>query len=309
MSKKVINRPKDSSTFPLTAVLVGELFVIYFPVLRSTPSELHSMVLLTSIFTVFIQALIIYKVSEGVNWARLLAVVGNSFLFLTIILLALFNGLDIFFSSDSFLNSLGIDTYVISEHKIFASFWLILLVASILIYGFNSDELKWFRYIKKQTSLKDRTKKFLKGMSIYLFIYFTLEVALEIKTLDYIATYGSSSLSPFQLPVSPVIIDGNPKTNAAFLAVLGFLIVMTLSWLYYFVVFVVFQSISGKTLLNDSDVKTDSSYYYAYKEIESNKHKKGTLWAKAFALSDGDPEKQKAIYVKLRAKEIDEENQ
>jgi hypothetical protein len=33
-----------------------------------------------------------------------------------------------------------------------------------------------------------------------------------------------------------------------------------------------------------------------------------SLWIKAYALAEGDEIKQKAIYVKLRAKEIDEEN-
>ena len=60
----------------------------------------------------------------------------------------------------------------------------------------------------------------------------------------------------------------------------------------------------------------ESSYADAYKEIENyenedNKKRKmqyiknTSLWARAFAESDGDEVKQKVIYVKLRSEELD----
>jgi len=50
---------------------------------------------------------------------------------------------------------------------------------------------------------------------------------------------------------------------------------------------------------------SEHSYLQAYNEVQSNNIKSRTLWAKAYALSNGDKEKQKSIYVDLRAKQLD----
>ena len=57
----------------------------------------------------------------------------------------------------------------------------------------------------------------------------------------------------------------------------------------------------GEKILN-----TISEYNYleAYKEIESNNIQSSELWAKAFALSEGDEAKQQSIYVELRARQL-----
>jgi len=46
-------------------------------------------------------------------------------------------------------------------------------------------------------------------------------------------------------------------------------------------------------------------YLQAWEEIETNATDKG-LWAKSFALTDGDKEKAKASYLKVRARELEE---
>ena len=45
-------------------------------------------------------------------------------------------------------------------------------------------------------------------------------------------------------------------------------------------------------------------YLKAFSEVEENNIQNKELWANAFAQCDGDKEKQKSIYVKLRAREL-----
>lgn len=53
-------------------------------------------------------------------------------------------------------------------------------------------------------------------------------------------------------------------------------------------------------------INTEKNYLKAYKEVESDKIKSPELWAKAFAISEGNKVKQKSIYVELRTKQLDE---
>jgi hypothetical protein len=50
----------------------------------------------------------------------------------------------------------------------------------------------------------------------------------------------------------------------------------------------------------------EDAYEKAAEEIENKSQNKG-MWAKAFADADGDEQKQKALYLKYRAKQISEE--
>lgn len=59
---------------------------------------------------------------------------------------------------------------------------------------------------------------------------------------------------------------------------------------------------TGKKILNSI---SEHNYLVAYNEVENEKIKSPELWAKAFALSDGDIAKQKSIYVELRARQLD----
>ena len=47
----------------------------------------------------------------------------------------------------------------------------------------------------------------------------------------------------------------------------------------------------------------EDAYAWASNEIEDGTYKKG-IWAKAFADSDGDEQKQKALYIKYRAEQL-----
>jgi hypothetical protein len=49
---------------------------------------------------------------------------------------------------------------------------------------------------------------------------------------------------------------------------------------------------------------SNASYLQAFKEVENNDIQSQELWAKAFAKSDGNVEKQKSIYVELRTKQL-----
>ena len=62
----------------------------------------------------------------------------------------------------------------------------------------------------------------------------------------------------------------------------------------------------------DSELFYEKAYSVAYEEIKDYEQyndveyiQNSDLWARAFAQSDGDEKKQKVIYVKLRAKELD----
>jgi hypothetical protein len=63
---------------------------------------------------------------------------------------------------------------------------------------------------------------------------------------------------------------------------------------------------SYKSSAKKAKVNTEKNYLIAYKEVESGKIKSPELWAKAFAETEGDEVKQKALYVELRTKQLDE---
>ena len=63
---------------------------------------------------------------------------------------------------------------------------------------------------------------------------------------------------------------------------------------------------SYKLVTKEAKVNTEKNYLKAYKEVESGKIKSPELWAKAFAETEGDEVKQKALYVELRTKQLDE---
>ena len=53
------------------------------------------------------------------------------------------------------------------------------------------------------------------------------------------------------------------------------------------------------------DLISEHNYLQAYKEIEEDNIQSPELWAKAFALSDGDEDRQQSIYVELRTRQLD----
>ena len=63
---------------------------------------------------------------------------------------------------------------------------------------------------------------------------------------------------------------------------------------------------SYKSGVKVAKINTEKNYLKAYKEVESDKIKSPELWAKAFAISEGNKVKQKSIYVELRTKQLDE---
>ena len=73
------------------------------------------------------------------------------------------------------------------------------------------------------------------------------------------------------------------------------------------------QSTNSQVVIDElSELIYDKSYTEAYDEIQQYEIDKDVkfiknqdIWARAYALSDGDENKQKVIYVKLRAKELD----
>ena len=69
-----------------------------------------------------------------------------------------------------------------------------------------------------------------------------------------------------------------------------------------------------KSIEEDSELFYEKAYSVAYEEIKDYEQyndvkyiQNSDLWARAFAQSDGDENKQKVIYVKHRAKELDTE--
>ena len=63
---------------------------------------------------------------------------------------------------------------------------------------------------------------------------------------------------------------------------------------------------SYKSSAKKAKVNTEKNYLIAYKEVESGKIKSPELWAKAYAATEGDEVKQKALYVELRTKQLDD---
>lgn len=56
--------------------------------------------------------------------------------------------------------------------------------------------------------------------------------------------------------------------------------------------------------LKNQQLLKENKYQMAFQEVEENRIQNQELWAEAFAKCDGDREKQKSIYVKLRTKEL-----
>ena len=63
---------------------------------------------------------------------------------------------------------------------------------------------------------------------------------------------------------------------------------------------------SYKSGAKAAKINTEKNYLKAYKEVESDKIQSPELWAKAFAVSEGNKVKQKSLYVELRTKQLDE---
>ena len=307
---KTINKPDsiEGVIWKLFFMLIAYIEVLHLPLISSAPDELGFITFLLEASGVFIQGFVIYKVSQGINWARLITIAGNTIIFILIIGIVVFQGLNGLFSPDSFLNSIGFDTEIMSEHPILTGGFVLLLISTSYELSFTSEILNWFKSIKNKIDLKTRTQRFLKGFSLYIFITSGLMLALEVMTFDYINKYGSDSLSAIQIPISPSMED------ALALGISIPLAILTLIWLYYLVVFTLFPLIfnrNGKVssaTSNSNDLNDDDNYIVAYNEVETMNIESESLWIKAYTLAEGDEIKQKAIYVKLRAKEIDEEN-
>ena len=307
---KTINKPDsiEGVTLMLFIMLIAYIAVMHLPSLFSAPQQLMSTTLLLEISGVFFQGLVIHKVSQGMNWARVVTVAGNIIILILIGGIVIFQGLDGLFSSDSFLSLIGFDTEIMSEHPILTTGFVLLLIVTTYKLGFVSETINWFKDIKNQTELKVRTQRFLKGFSAYIFVAFGLMLALEIKTLDYIDKYGSEALSAIQIPIS------NNVTDAIEVGIAVPLAIVALMWLYYLIVFMFFPLILNRKeqifskASNGNELNDDDNYIVAYNEVETMNIESESLWIKAYALAEGDEVKQKAIYVKLRAKEIDEQN-
>ena len=61
-----------------------------------------------------------------------------------------------------------------------------------------------------------------------------------------------------------------------------------------------------KRAVRQKKINKGGNYLIAYNEVKENNIQSEELWAEAFALSDGDKDRQQAIYVKLRAKQLKE---
>jgi|SaaInlV_200m_DNA_5_1039737.scaffolds.fasta_scaffold04278_1 hypothetical protein len=59
-----------------------------------------------------------------------------------------------------------------------------------------------------------------------------------------------------------------------------------------------------KKAVKKKKIEKGDNYLIAYNEVKNNNIQSEELWAEAFALSDGDKEKQKATYVKLRVRQL-----
>ena len=77
---------------------------------------------------------------------------------------------------------------------------------------------------------------------------------------------------------------------------------LAISWLITFFSNRVGEYQVGKKVV---DLISEDNYLQAYKEIEGDDIQRPELWAKAFALSEGDKDKQKSIYVELRTRQLD----
>ena len=100
-------------------------------------------------------------------------------------------------------------------------------------------------------------------------------------------------------------IKGNEGAAKAILFVLVFgfaLLRWIIPWILSAIGDKYLQYKSGKKAV---DLISEHNYLQAYKEIENNNIQRPELWAKAFALSNGDEDKQQSIYVELRARQLD----
>jgi|APSaa5957512535_1039671.scaffolds.fasta_scaffold44983_2 hypothetical protein len=292
----------DDAILQLVIANIALLILLIIPELKQSPSELQSSNIIMWLISIGIGILSISKLSEGKTWARVFFIVINIILILSVAI-SYFAAKDIVggFINHNPLLSIG------------GLLFLILSTSNLL----KEETSSWFAEIRNQTPPKDRTRKFILGYAIVVAISTASQIAYEIDILEYVnSAYDAGSKLTYFQSLTHSTLTGNTKGEIITIGIVAAISQIAVLWAYYFVVFVVFGFISDKTkqsvqMVNNSsgdDISKDSSYYYAYKEIEGDKPKKGSLWAKAFALSGGDPEKQKAIYVKLRAKEIDEKN-
>ena len=66
------------------------------------------------------------------------------------------------------------------------------------------------------------------------------------------------------------------------------------------------QSFSNETIESALKINEDDFYEQAWSEVEENKQIK-SIWAKAFTQSEGNSEKTKAVYIKLRVDSLKKE--
>jgi|LWDU01.1.fsa_nt_gi hypothetical protein len=287
----------DNAVFQLFIATLAMIGLFIVPELKHSPAEVQASNILIWLVSVGIWILTISKLSSGKTWARIVLIASNIAIIFFIVIL--------YFVAD--------DT---DKSNIVIAFWafafLILSTNNLL----NKDTKNWFEEIRSQTSLKDRTREFIPGYSIVAVISIAANVFYEIDILEYVnSAYDAVSKLTYYQSLTYSTLTGNTEGKIITIGVIMAIGQIAILWAYYFIAFVAFGFVSEKTKQSvqvasnyiGNDTTDDSSYYYAYKEIESNKTNK-ILWAKAFALSDGDLEKQKSIYVKLRAKEIDEKN-
>jgi len=77
---KAINKPDsiEGVIWMLFFMLIAYIEVLHLPLLSSAPDELGFITFLLEASGVFIQGFVIYKVSQGINWARLITIAGNT---------------------------------------------------------------------------------------------------------------------------------------------------------------------------------------------------------------------------------------
>lgn len=93
------------------------------------------------------------------------------------------------------------------------------------------------------------------------------------------------------------------ENPAIYFAVLGGLIVIAM--LPSFIQEDISEGVSKvKKVVKQKKTEKGDNYLTAYNEVKNNDIQSEELWAEAFAMSEGDKEKQKAIYVQLRTKQL-----
>lgn len=292
----------DDAIFQLVIASFAMVMLFIIPDFKGSPAELKISSAIMWLASIGVGILSISKLSDGKTWARVFFIVINTILLL---------GVVIFY----FVAKDIVGDFVVRSPLLSIGGFILLSLSTFNLL--KEDTSNWFAEIRNQTSLKDRTRKFIIGYTVVMVISAASQISYEVDIFEFVNnTYNAVSKLTFMQAATHSTLTVNTKGEIITLGIVLAAAQISTLWAYYFIVFVLFGFISEKTRQSvqgvekplGGDVAKDSSYYYAYKEVESGKHKSASLWAKAFALSDGDLEKQKAIYVKLRAKEIDEEN-